>query len=423
MSFAASASIFDLPPVLDSICESIWTDDINSCRLVCKEWATLFDIYRWRDVYSDIPSLSPSGELCYNLHGPRSLEAIRKNSSRIRHLNIPIAKLAQLLELDQDTLPHLQDLCLRSEYCCSSDDVAHVNEVFKFMTRPSSRLHAVSIPTAIKESHHRFNLGLLPGLAIHPALTELTLRAYKYSDPLVVLAILKNCPPTLQKLRVDCHCEGFNGPEKARELAAIERESEEQYEWRRFESLRRLIVTCGLGGCESWVHHPILRNSPNLRCLRAGDYFDDDDVDSEGFRQTLAMIPTTCPKIEYLNVQQGGIQTGVSTEDLVDLVQSYPRGLRSFNFSMPESGGEQVFSAIIQTSATTLESIFLDHSYCSSTVSVETANRLVQECPLLEDFRMRCPCSQRPRCRHAELQQFVDSQNKKNGDLQWLFNF
>ncbi|KAF9544685.1 hypothetical protein EC957_011792 [Mortierella hygrophila] len=423
MSFAASAPIFDLPPVLDLICEFIWTDDINSCRLVCKEWATLFDIYRWKHVYSDIPSLGLSGELCYNLQGPRSLEAIWKNSSRIRTLNITIAELAQLLELDQDTLPHLQELSLRSKYCCSSDDVAHVNEVFKFMTRPSSRLHAVSMSTAIKESHHRFNLGLLPGLAIHPALTELTLRAYKYSDPLVVLAILKNCPPTLHKLRVDCHCEGFDGPEKARKLAAIARESEEQYEWRRFESLRRLTVTCRLGGCESWVHHPILRNSPNLRCLRIGEYFDDDEVDFEGFRQTLAVIPTTCPKIEHLDVQQGGIEMGVSAEDLVRLVQSYPRGLRSFNFSMPESGGEQVFSAIIQTSATTLESVFLDHFYYSSTVSVETATRFVQECPLLEDFRMGCSCSQSPRCRHIELRQFVDSQNKRSDHFRWLYNF
>lgn len=207
MSIAASASIFELPPVLDAICQHIYTSDLNNCRLLCKEWAALFDIYRWKHVYFDTPSSGPSGELYY------TLEVVRNNSPRIRDLNITTAELVQLLELDQDTLPLLKGLCLRSQYY-SLDDVACVNEMFKFMTRPMSRLHAVAMPTPDKEGR-RFDFGLLPGLTIHPSLTELTLRASKSPDPLAVLAILKNCPPTLHKLSVSCLCQGLDGPEKA----------------------------------------------------------------------------------------------------------------------------------------------------------------------------------------------------------------
>lgn len=419
MSPTASASIFELPPILNSICQNLSEIHINTCRLVCKDWASLFDPYRWDYIYFDTPSYGNglSKEPFYTNLGPRSLVAVRKNSSRIRNLSIPLAELAQLLRTDQEALSRLQELNLRT-VDGRSDFVDHVNEVFRFVTKPSSRLHKVSMPV-ITTGSLGFDYCLLPGLAVHLALTVLELRTENPPDPLVALAILKSCPPTLRKLVVNCLCHGFDSSmEKVQKIAAGIRESEEQYEWRRFDSLKILVMTCCMGGCESWVHLPILKNSPNLKFLMIGGHYEDGEVDFEGFRETLKLIPTTCPKIEHLHMRHGGQESAVSGADLVRLIQAYPKGLKSFHFVMPRSGQEDVFSVLVQTSATTLESVMWEYIYDPPTLSVETVSRLVQDCALLEDFRMRCRCYRHPCCPHVELDVLVCNQNK-NGANWW----
>ncbi|KAF9154653.1 hypothetical protein BG015_000338 [Linnemannia schmuckeri] len=222
-----TSSIFELPPVLDLICQNIWMDDINTCRLVCKDWASLFEAYRWKIIHVDTPSLGlrPNGE---------------RNSARIWRLAITARRLMQLLllkndqghgrgqgkyhcddvnngnniNIDRALLSHLRCLDINSSGNYVSADIDDLNEAIKSVTRPKA--------------------------------------------------------------------------DKTRNAAENIRDSDRQYEWKQFQSLRNLSVDCQWGTCESWVHHPNVRSAPHLRRLKLGCCVDVDGEDENNDNAAFA---------------------------------------------------------------------------------------------------------------------------------------
>ncbi|KAG0319002.1 hypothetical protein BGZ97_002933 [Linnemannia gamsii] len=198
---------------------------------------------------------------------------------------------------------------------------------------------------------------LLARFAIHPTLTALDIESHRTADQRLVLAILKNCPPGLRKLSLGCLCQGRDKAERTQNSSATVRDPDMLYDWRQFESLRSLSIDCQWGECESWVHHPILRNSPHLRYLKTGCYVDVDNEDQDD--NTTAFV--ACPMIECFHIQHGGQNTVVSAAELVRLIQAYPKGLKSLSFEIPKSSIEEVIAALLKTSVSTLESPSMAH--------------------------------------------------------------
>ncbi|KAG0063664.1 hypothetical protein BGZ89_009721 [Linnemannia elongata] len=364
--------------VVTSICKFILMDRINSCRLVCKDWASLFDRYRWRYIEFNIPclDLGPKGEILDNFLGPSSLEAVRKNSNRIRTLGVKAQDLVQLLLLENDQgqyhcgndnndnngrTPLLSNTrCLNIDFSeiHASTDINDVNGAFKFVVRRTSR-HQILSFTKLFRTSQGFDFSLLASFATHSTLTVLQIASHRASDQRLVFAILKNTPPCLRK--------------------------------RQFESLRILSVNCQYGVCESWVHHPILKNAPLLKYLKTGCYVDIEDEDNDitdfaGYRHTLVVVSTACPEIQHLHVQYGGWDPVITAAELVSLIQAYPKGLEALNFEMPESGQEEVISALLNSSASTLKSVVIEHYPNIPPVSKEAVARMVEECPQLEEL-------------------------------------
>ncbi|KAG0212376.1 hypothetical protein BGX33_003667 [Mortierella sp. NVP41] len=408
-------NIFGLPPVLDSIYENLDTQHINTCRLVCKEWSVLFEVYRWRTIDFEVPYYphGPKRPPAYSTRGPHSFDSIRRHSSRVWDLTIPLAELATFLdEPDQeDVLSNLRSLCLR-EGDYYHNDITAINRVFEFISK-ASRLQELLAHRITGYSHQHSDF-VLSSFALHPALTTLILGGpMSRSSPIFALAILKNCPPSLRYLSVECLCDGDDEYEKALEAAAVIQESEQRYDWKRLESLKELAIACRSGGCESWVHIPLLKNSPHLKLLSVGNYdgYNDPEADHDGFRQVLNTAPVVCPGIERLSVAQGE-RDPLAAADLVRLIQAYPRGLKSFRIAMPLSDQDHVISALLQTSGTTLERVYLEYGEHTPPSTVNSINRFVQDFPQLDEMDMQCHCRHSRSCQHNELRAYVRDQGK-----------
>ncbi|KAG0297445.1 hypothetical protein BGZ96_006401 [Linnemannia gamsii] len=408
----AATSIFDLPPVLDLICKYIWTDDISTCRLVCKDWALHFEIYRWRNIEVDTPSLDhgTNGEEFCASPGPSSLQAVRKNSVRIWTLAIEAQVLVQLLSVEHNQAQG-QDQA-QNQQCSDDGDNINYQDI---LSTPRILLR--------KRLTNKSRVRLYASLKIcdSPTLTVLDIDSHRTADQRLVLAILKNCPPSLRRLTLGCLCQGRDKAEITQNSTATVRDSDMLYDWRHFETLTSLSVDCQWGECESWVHHPILRNSPNLRYLKTGCYVDVGDEDQEdsntaiaiaGYRQTLEIALTACSLIEHFHIQHGGQAPVVSASELVRLIQAYPKGLKSLNFEIPTSGIEEVIAALLKTSVSTLESLSMEYYSGMPPLPKATISRIVEDCPLLEVFDMNCQCHaySLPDCLYVEPQAFVDAE-------------
>ncbi|KAK3832418.1 MAG: hypothetical protein J3R72DRAFT_454040 [Linnemannia gamsii] len=418
-------AIFNLPPVLDTVCQHIYSRDIETCRLVCQEWTTLFDIYRWRDIYFDKPDDSP---------GP-SPAAIRRNSSRVRNLNICLDQLSDLLKQqqqhqqqqqlpspsspsslsssDQDIFPNLRYLCLRSgDY---HDDSAAVNRTFKFIVTTTRQLLGLSLYRIITDSTHEFDYTLInPGFATHPTLTVLSLTGEMFrSDPLLTLALLKNCPPSLERLDMCCICP-YDKDDRFKVATRTVAESEKLYQWKRFESLKSLSISCNYndGGCESWVHMPLLKHAPQVKVLSVFSFNPRGEAGLNSFQRILDTATKYCPKIKRLHINPG--VNPLMAADLIRVIKAYPKGLEFLIISIPTRKQEQILEAVLQTSRLTLQSLYLEYgAFTPVSIQEETIHELIQECPELQELQVDCTCERylfdscgQP-CIHHGFQTFV----------------
>lgn len=431
-------ALFEIPTVLDSIHQYMLRDDIHNCRLVCKVWAQLFDIYRWQTIYYDPPS---------NNHGP-SPQTIRRNSPRTLYLNICLSQLSNLLEqqeqeyhqsttttttsakeatvvhqLQDGIFANVRDLCCRGgDDDLSENDPEPANRLFKFLTTTTMRLRSFMLPRLMANSSQGFDFSLLSSFTAHPTLTELSLSGeVADSDPVLTLAILKNCPPSLQRLSMCCFCQGDDHAARTQSAAAYIAKSERSYQWKHFESLKSLSIGCdygGVGGCETWVHIPIVKNAPNLKVFNLFAFDPRDETGLMTFRELLKTAITYSPNITRLRVDTGNNPLPVT--DLVHLIHSYPKGLEFLIIAMPRTDQDLILSVILETSRSTLESLYIN--FCSSTplaLSQDNIHRFIKECSRLKELETECGCerdlpeynSDDPEpCAHHTFQTFIQAQ-------------
>ncbi|KAG0212377.1 hypothetical protein BGX33_003668 [Mortierella sp. NVP41] len=241
--------------------------------------------------------------------------------------------------------------------------------VLKFVAMSLHLQHSMMV--RIIADSQSFDNSLLSTFATLPVLTRLVLGGeLSSSDQGLTLAILRNCPPSLQRLDLCCLCQGDERDERFQRAESAVAESEKSYQWKRFESLKSLSISCDYGGCESWAHIPLLKNSPHLRLLNLMSYDPRGEPELEAFQQVLDAAIACCPDIDCLRVDPG--DNPLTAAGLVRLIQAYPKGLESLIVSMPKTGQELVISAIFQTSAATPESFTLIMAHSRRLLSITT---------------------------------------------------
>ncbi|KAG0073927.1 hypothetical protein BGZ90_011194 [Linnemannia elongata] len=378
-----STNIFELPPILESICNNLLPYDIRDCRLVCKSWALLFEPYGWRGV---------------NLHWPTqytTAKLIESNSHRIWSLSALMRDLSILLEANQVLCTNLRELLTLGDFYHEEQfevlydahgisDHRHpgcpLAEILKLVSL-NPQLHTLEFST-ITNSIQPFDYSLLSGFSALQKLTRLALEPSEHErkDPELIFNILKSCPSSLQELRLGCYCE-FKSRQyyMVRSMESAATASRIKTPWKPFQFLKSLVIRCRHGECEPWIHVPILRNSPQLNRISIFGRS----------REVLETASAFCPSIERLHIGLGQYTSSVSRrqeDDFVRLIQAYPRGLKSFHLEVECRTQDRILSALLQTSLMTLESLQVK---CGAGISRETIIRILRDCPNLQEFDLR----------------------------------
>ncbi|OAQ28802.1 hypothetical protein K457DRAFT_19979 [Linnemannia elongata AG-77] len=374
-----STNIFELPPILESICNNLLPYDIRDCRLVCKSWALLFEPYSWRYIDLHWPTQYTTAKL------------IESNSHRIWSLSALMRDLSILLEANQVLCTNLRELLTLGDFyhveqfevlydAHGISDHRHpgcpLAEILKLVSL-NPQLHTLEFST-ITNSIQPFDYSLLSGFSALQKLTRLALEpgAYERKDPELIFNILKSCPSFLQELRLGCYCEfksRRNYMVQSMESAATA--SRRKTPWKTFQYLKSLSVRCKHGECEPWIHEPILRNSPQLNRISIFGRS----------REVLETASTFCPSIERLRIGSGPCMPPANRqeEDFVRLIKAYPRGLKSLYLEAKCSTQDRILSALLQTSLMTLESLQVEGG---AGISRETIIRTLRDCTNLQEF-------------------------------------
>jgi hypothetical protein len=316
----------------------------------------------------------------------------------------------------------VRDLCCRGgDDGLGANNPEPANKLFKFLTTTTMQLQSFMLPRLMTNSSQGFDFSLLLSFATHPTLTELSLSGeISDSDPVLTLAILKNCPPSLQRLSMCCFCQGDDHAARIRSAAKYVAKSEKSYQWPRFESLKSLSIGCeygGVGGCETWVHIPILKNAPYLKVFSLLAFYSRDEFGLETFRELLNTAITYCPNIIRLKVDAG--DNPLLVTDLVHLIHSYPKGLEFLIIAMPKTDQNKILSAILDTSRSTLESLYIDfQSSTPLTLTEDNIHHFIQESSRLKELETECRCDNLPEydpddlepCAHHSFQTFIRAQ-------------
>lgn len=317
----------------------------------------------------------------------------------------------------------MRNLCLRGGDSYQGDNnFVAANRIFRFIATMAMQLREVMLPQLMADSSLGFDYSLLSSFATHPTLTKISLSGEMVcSDPVLTLAILKHCPPSLQQLSMCCICLGDDHAERTQMAASIVAKSERSYQWPRFECLKKFSIGCdygGVGSCEHWVHIPILRNAPRLEELNLYSFYSRDEIGLESFRQILETTITHCPNINNLRVDPGANPLPVA--DLVRLIQVYPKGLEFLMIAMPKTDQDEILKAVLQTSRSTLESLYLDFgAFTHAAIPEASIHHLIRECSKLRELEARCTCERlipdydcdalEP-CIHRSFETFIEAQ-------------
>jgi len=148
---------------------------------------------------------------------------------------------------------------------------------------------------------------------------------------------------------------------------------------------------------------------------------DGQDVEIDGLLQLLHLMPEACPRIEHLQVYQVGLYP-IPEADIVQLLQGYPRGLKTLHLTFPYEDDDLIFSILVQTSAVTLRSLHFELLEDSPSLPCEIIDRIVQDFPQLEELSARCRCSQESSepCEHAGLDLLVETGGKRRATSCWF---
>ncbi|KAF9285724.1 hypothetical protein BGZ68_003598 [Mortierella alpina] len=364
---SCNISIFEIPLILDLICDSLTKQDLFACLNVCRLWCTLFQLQLVRYVrFADLKA--PQTRLIIN------------HAHRIQHLQIDVADARWLLHparcinlktlscVDFGYIPcrascdHPSPEAVQYQTChvLASEDDEDDEPLLQRLERVDPTMNALRLVqqnpglTHLEFEHCRRHYGLshfdpevLTALSTHRSLTRIKIILnYKHQDDSQILfSVLKHLPDTLLDLEFCAHWEldRLN-----LELCAhwdlgrlnLSLSAEEQSElypvgiFRKTNRLRRLKLNgTEFGRVPPLVVLQLLRNAPQLSELSLGYIVYDGE-------RLLQDVVTACPSLKVLELKnQTCLWTGQP-------IRGSLRSLRTFYLKMRTRGPHEEVDTI-----------------------------------------------------------------------------
>ncbi|KAI8597257.1 hypothetical protein EDD21DRAFT_385902 [Dissophora ornata] len=391
-----SASIFEIPPILDSICDNLTREDIWRCRSVSRTWLAIFGPYRWRDV------------TWANIEGTNLESTVIANEQWIRKLTIQTTD-ATFVKLQKTTNLKILNIGLPSpwnymDYEDFSDEFAEAgySEALEGqeddLTRPESwiipsilnlihrnpRLHTLRIDCSYA-TRWAFGISRQPNLVLppphfngehalltlkqHSCLRSIHIAISPFTTTAGLAVILKHLPTeSLQELTID------------RPACLVEQRIESPistaFELPRplFTSLRQLYIKSEWSTDEENVLMSLIQCCPNLVDISLSKFT------SVNVHQLITTITTYCLKLETIESRSAGYPE----YEILRLIQPYSR-LREFTFGGSPSSQNLVLPALLEQCAGTLEVVQILEA---NSISSSSIARVLAECPRLRSLRV-----------------------------------
>ncbi|KAF8954239.1 hypothetical protein BGZ46_002975 [Entomortierella lignicola] len=388
---SCSFTIFELPIILDSICENLLLEDIQSCRRVCKTWRLIFEHYRWRSIDW---LWSNRNDAINNAHWIRKLKIGPTHTTLVGN-----QKATNLRSLSIRTVGTWKDSEYWVNYGLHSDDnensendedsnqiqIVPPNETTLQLIKQNPELEGLELDCDrdmyFYFGNYRFpdygecDDSVLNSLKQHPSLRSIRLNLWSYdANPKGLAVILKHCPAaTMRQLTVKRHID-FHNTEDERWLMSSDLEVKRYWNsWPVFIALQILEFEDNMDLAEDLVLIPILQKCPNLTKLTLPWM---PLIEPRRLTEVFDTIANYCTKLQILNIRKINI-----TETLLAKLLHSLSKLREVYLNCESGSGELVFQTILQYCSSSLETV---HADGTTGATSKTIARFLEECPRLK---------------------------------------
>ncbi|KAG0324515.1 hypothetical protein BGZ99_001710 [Dissophora globulifera] len=343
---------FEIPHILEAICERLNAEDICHCRAVCKVWLEIFNPHHWRSVrlvdidgHSTVPFLSPT---------ERAL--IRQNAQWIRSM---VIRTQETLFLDTPcTRLRTLDCRWSNGFSAQLPDPASPTALDVILWNPGLRLLRIDCHGDMSWSPNKTLLTFLQSPFC--GLTSLRLHLYDLTEgfyPVVLVSILQALPHSLRELhiadkrgysRASCNLDKL-GPQHSliSELAS---------QWRP-NAVRWFRLMCPFPlRFEYAFLIPFLQSSPLLEDLKLPT------VPAAQAQALMTVVGKSCPNLKALHLNLGvmvGSHGGTEAGHFGCLRQS----LKSLNVDIGMDIGNCVPLTVLSYSTRTITELKLKEAY------------------------------------------------------------
>ncbi|KAG0093079.1 hypothetical protein BGZ93_002793 [Podila epicladia] len=362
---ARPTSVFEIPLLMDLICENLFKDEIAACRLVCRAWSQYFEPLLWQDW-----ELSDDHEL-----DPEHRQILADYAGYARDLIVCMSEKGTMG-------PFLQGLTLRSIACvglhslssldCSSvqgpktsQDNSAIARTVYYLIQQNPGLRNLSI--ADISFHKLTNLdpgvkdgGLFSVLADHTYLRTLVLSSSRSVSDGQARALLQHIPVSLQVLEVNWEVTSHDKKKRFPDIG-----------WKANSSLRRLRLRGSFKNYENSVLVPFLGRCPGLIEIALPS------MNSDTPTSVANLLAETCPSLQELD-----LRAGQYTEDEILVFLDRLGPLRAF---MLGEGNhfERFVLELVAKSHRTLEVLKFERNVC---ISGQDMERILNSCSRLRVF-------------------------------------
>ncbi|KAG0365176.1 hypothetical protein BC939DRAFT_434114 [Gamsiella multidivaricata] len=319
---ASRISIFDIPLVVEAICDHLTTKDIWRCYRVNKSWSDLFSPHRCKHIqFLDLDST----QTWYILN----------NAHHIRELKVDLADATDLLNSSCTRLEKLS--CVNFGYMTWPSTVHQDEWALDFTPRwidlePSiNALSLIKMNPRLRELNilwypaigipvRPFTPTVLSALSSHRFLRSMSISLRSTHKELV--ALLTHCPPHLEELELQCKVSYPFGEEGQHIPLVLSGPT----------NLRCLIVRDTFIRDQPNIFSTLLKYCPLLEKVELPQ------AEGSTYRDFINILVEHCPKLQSFH--QGMTHSLIASSDAARLLNGYPNGLREVKLNVYISDGD-----------------------------------------------------------------------------------
>lgn len=362
---AEPTSVFEIPLLMDLICENLYKDEIAACRLVCRRWSLYFESPFWQDwELSDDSKLDPehrqaladhancARDLVVSMTEKGSIGPFLQELALRKHARVGLHSLSSLncLSVQESKIPQGNSTVARTVY---------------YLIQQNLGLRKLSLADV---SFHMFknldpvvnDASLLSVLADHSFLRTLILSSSRSVSDGQARAMLQHIPANLRILEVNWEISSHDKKNKFLDIG-----------WKTNNSLRRLRLRGSFKSYEYSVLIPFLERCPGLIEIALPSMNRDTPV------SIANLFAATCPSIRELDLRAGQY---TQAEILVFLNQLSP--LKMFMLGEGRYFRKLIWE-LVAKSGRTLEVLKFERNVQLAGIDME---HMLYSCPQLRVF-------------------------------------